>query len=326
MIDKFKYVLENFESNKNLKFGKANPIYDVLYKQIPNDISNKLNNIQRYKVEGSAGKGNWVDVPWVAIFDKLITESAQSGYYPVFLFKEDMSGFYLSLGIGITSVKIEYKKVKKITEVLRIQSFNMLARIPELPKGFYSSFDKPIKLTRLSKGGSLGVNYENGCVFSKFYSLKNLPNDIELFNDIKNICDVYENITYSTISESAEEVSEQFASFQNYTDIENLKAIKQHFRIERNRKLIQNVKKIKGYNCECCGMNFENIYGEIGKEFIEAHHKQPLHTLKGKIIELNAREDFFVLCSNCHKMIHKLDDPSNLDGLRLKMDSLRIPK
>lgn len=316
MVEKFKFVLDNFETNKNLKFGKENLIYNTICVQIPDDIRSSIFNKERYKIVGSAGKGNWVDVPWIAIFDKLITESAQSGYYPVFLFKEDMTGFYLSMGIGITSVKIEYKNNKKIKDVLRLQSFAMLERVQELPKGFHSSFDLPIKLTKSNNPGSLGVNYENGCVFSKFYSLDNLPNDIELFNDIEKICEVYENITYNTISESAEEVTEQFTSFQNYTDTENLKSIKQHFRIERNQKLIQKVKKLKGYDCECCGLNFEDTYGSIGKEFIEAHHKQPLSSLKGKIVELDAREDFFVLCSNCHKMIHKLDDPSDLIGLK----------
>jgi 5-methylcytosine-specific restriction protein A len=198
----------------------------------------------------------------------------------------------------------------------------MLERVKELPKGFQSSFELPIKLTKSNNPGSLGVNYENGCVFSKFYSFDNLPEDIELFNDIERICEVYENITYNTIAESAEEVTEQFTSFQNYTDTENLKSIKQHFRIERNQKLIQKVKKLKGYDCECCGMNFEDIYGSIGKEFIEAHHKQPLSSLKGEIIELDAREDFYVLCSNCHKMIHKLDDPSDLVGLKQVMNRL----
>jgi hypothetical protein len=57
MIEKFKFVLENFESNKNLKFGKDNRIYNVLYEQIPNDILNIFNDKERYKIEGSAGKG-----------------------------------------------------------------------------------------------------------------------------------------------------------------------------------------------------------------------------------------------------------------------------
>ena len=46
----------------------------------------------RYKVEGSPGKGNWADVPWIAIFDKDITLTATKGYDIVYLFCADMSG------------------------------------------------------------------------------------------------------------------------------------------------------------------------------------------------------------------------------------------
>jgi len=49
------------------------------------------------RVEGSPGAGNWASVPWVALLDPTITVSTQNGVYPVFLFREDMSGVYLSL-------------------------------------------------------------------------------------------------------------------------------------------------------------------------------------------------------------------------------------
>ena len=56
---------------------------------------------------------------------------------------------------------------------------------------------------------------------------------------------------------------------------------------------------------------FKEKYGEISlnkkkEEFIEAHHKIPVHTLpENETIEFKI-EDFAVLCSNCHRMAHKL--------------------
>ena len=47
---------------------------------------------QRLLFKGSAGQGNWAVGPWVAIFDARVTDSAQNGYYPVYLFREDMRG------------------------------------------------------------------------------------------------------------------------------------------------------------------------------------------------------------------------------------------
>ena len=37
-----------------------------------------------YYVKGSVGAGRWTDVPWIAVFDKRITKSAQKGIYIVY--------------------------------------------------------------------------------------------------------------------------------------------------------------------------------------------------------------------------------------------------
>ena len=44
-------------------------------------------------------------VPWVAFLDRRVTTSTQSGVYPVLLFKEDMSGFYLTVAQGTQQLK-----------------------------------------------------------------------------------------------------------------------------------------------------------------------------------------------------------------------------
>src|SRR4029453_2789488 len=56
------------------------------------DLMPLLNDQESYKVEGSPGQGNWAKVPWISIFDLLVTDSAQRGYYPVYLFRNDMVG------------------------------------------------------------------------------------------------------------------------------------------------------------------------------------------------------------------------------------------
>ncbi len=167
-----------------------------------------------------------------------------------------------------------------------------------------------------AKQNRLSSNYEDGCVIAKYYDSTNLPSDELLYADIDNIIETYQQIIYdsidSSVNENSESIISEFPSFEAETD---LRKMRQHLRIERDdRKLIQEVKKRKGYICECCKIDFEKTYGPIGKGYIEAHHKQPIHQLKGKVIKLDAEKDFIVLCSNCHKMIHKLDDPSDLDA------------
>jgi 5-methylcytosine-specific restriction enzyme A len=53
--------------------------------------------------------------------------------------------------------------------------------------------------------------------------------------------------------------------------------------------------------------------GEIGRGFIEAHHLRPIATLEeGVPVEYDVAADFAVLCSNCHRMIHRFGDASDL--------------
>lgn len=59
------------------------------------DLADELRTLvddPSYLVEGSAGVGNWAETPWVAIFDPLVTTSAQRGYYIVFLIRGDGAG------------------------------------------------------------------------------------------------------------------------------------------------------------------------------------------------------------------------------------------
>lgn len=76
---------------------------------------------------------------------------------------------------------------------------------------------------------------------------------------------------------------------------------------ERDPKLrIQAINK-HGYNCMACGFNFEKIYGELGKEYVEVHHNTPLSKL-GENKKIDPEKDLSVLCSNCHRMIHRRID------------------
>lgn len=59
-----------------------------------------------------------------------------------------------------------------------------------------------------------------------------------------------------------------------------------------------------GYNCVVCGFDFENEYGEIGKDYIHVHHLKQLADI-GVEYELNPVEDLRPVCPNCHSMLHR---------------------
>ncbi|MGG0937006.1 HNH endonuclease [Brevibacillus centrosporus] len=78
---------------------------------------------------------------------------------------------------------------------------------------------------------------------------------------------------------------------------------------ERDPQLIKEAKrrfkkKHGDLFCEACGINFEKMYGERGKDFIEGHHKKPVSEMKEG--ETTKVEDIGMLCSNCHRMIHRI--------------------
>ncbi|MFC1931214.1 MrcB family domain-containing protein, partial [Chloroflexota bacterium] len=88
-------VLTSYHQATNEPFAN-HQLAQFLRHEFPASLRSLVDIPARYKFEGSAGQGQWARCPWVAVFDVLITETVQSGYYPVFLFREDMRGVYLS--------------------------------------------------------------------------------------------------------------------------------------------------------------------------------------------------------------------------------------
>lgn len=81
-----------------------------------------------------------------------------------------------------------------------------------------------------------------------------------------------------------------------------------HLSRERNIKVISLAKKMFKREfgrvfCQVCGFDFESVYGEVGKDFIEAHHTKPVSEMQpGHQTKV---EDIALLCANCHRMVHK---------------------
>jgi predicted HNH restriction endonuclease len=91
---------------------------------------------------------------------------------------------------------------------------------------------------------------------------------------------------------------------------------------ERNPKLRLAAIKIHGLSCKVCGFDFKDFYGGHGAGFIEVHHLKPVSTLEAST-KLSPENDMTVVCSNCHRMLHRNRDmvltPAQLKAL------LRIP-
>jgi len=90
-----------------------------------------------------------------------------------------------------------------------------------------------------------------------------------------------------------------------YSAKENREQVVTHLKRERNRYLSLLRKQQDKYQCQICEMKFEDVYGEIGKDFAEAHHIVPLAQLDGP--QSVSVDDLITVCANCHRMLHKLN-------------------
>ena len=76
---------------------------------------------------------------------------------------------------------------------------------------------------------------------------------------------------------------------------------------ERNTKQIQKAKieyiAKNGAVCQVCGFNFKDVYGNVGADYIEAHHTLPVSEMKEG--EKTKVKDLAFVCANCHRMLHR---------------------
>jgi len=77
---------------------------------------------------------------------------------------------------------------------------------------------------------------------------------------------------------------------------------------ERSRKLVQAAKALAlkrtgRLACAVCDFDFARAYGAVGDGYIECHHALPLSEFKTERTTRVA--DTALLCSNCHRMVHR---------------------
>ena len=102
-------------------------------------------------------------------------------------------------------------------------------------------------------------------------------------------------------------------------------ALRAHLKRERNpklraRKLADAKKRGLPIACEVCSFNFGQVYGPHGLDYIECHHRTPLHVTGETQTRL---ADLALLCSNCHRMVHRSKNWLTVEELRFLVDETR---
>ena len=77
---------------------------------------------------------------------------------------------------------------------------------------------------------------------------------------------------------------------------------------ERDSSLRKDAIRIHGTKCKVCNFDFSKTYGKWANDYIEVHHMKPISNAKEIKVDTNPSTDLTVVCSNCHRMIHKKRD------------------
>lgn len=186
MKEKIDLLLNEYLKDNSRLVDSSKDYYLEFVKNVPKELY-KYFNENEYLIKASIGTGQKSEIPWLCIFNRKITTSAISGIYICYLFKSDMSGFYLALGQGITAFAQLYGSAK----------YDNIKRIAE----YFRELINDTKFSRddidLKGKKGLAKGYEAGTIISKYYK-KNNYSEKELIDDliaIKNIYDdIYENM------------------------------------------------------------------------------------------------------------------------------------
>jgi 5-methylcytosine-specific restriction enzyme A len=288
--------------------SKTDPLFIAVERSLPEAVSAIVAD-SSYLVEGSVGAGEWANVVWTSVFDRVITETARRGFYVVYLFETDGAGVYLSLNQATTEIREQVSGSKYLKVLVDTATRDVGLLAAEDTGGLVTG---PIDLkakTPLAKG------YEAGNIFGKRYVAGAVPAEGDLETDLTHFLLLYQALVEgrATVTGSVPPNPEDPAS-----GVE-AKRMRWHQQVERSRSLAKKAKQVHGDRCQACEQRLGDIYGDdIGAGYIEAHHLSLFASLDGRPTELDPTADFAVLCPNCHAMVHR-GPPFSVDEIRTRL-------
>jgi 5-methylcytosine-specific restriction protein A len=291
----------------------------LVRKVVPDSIRRALPNLGGVRIKGSAGQSDWAHTPWVALLHPGVTTSVQEGYYVVYLLSRGCKRLYLTIAQGCTDL-MEESGETVAREVLRQRAAPMRTRILPCARRLRTlemSLEADYWRARL---------YEAGLVLGVEYDANDLPSEAALVADLQEALLLYRLLRSAGGSTPDDEIMAEAREDRGSQTLEQAKRYRQHRTVERQPGHSKKVKQLLGTRCMGCRVELSERYGPLAIGVIDAHHLVPLDTLaEGEVAHFDAKTDFAVLCPNCHRIIHKLDDPSDLERLREMLASQSVP-
>ena len=295
------------------------PIKSLVETELVKSVTSALGErATRYTILASIGKGDWTHTPWLVLLDPVITTSVERNFYVVYLLSLGAERLYLSITQGCTTLK-ESVGIPKAKDELARRAAAMRGRAQPLAKRL-TPLQMDLNVENTVWRGKL---YEAGCVLGKEYDTRSLPSDQEMIADLVEALDLYAHLRseggWAALDSIVEEAKEDQIPNEG---LRHFKTYRQHRTIERDQGHSRKVKKKQGTRCRACDFEMADVYGERAVGMCDAHHLMPLSALEdGETVTFDPEKDFAVLCPSCHRAIHRMEDSSDLEGLRFALKS-----
>ncbi len=162
------------------------PLAQFVRTALPPLVHAALGQDPRYRVKGSVGRGvHWARVPWLGIFDRTVTTSAQRGYYVVYLWCADGSGCYLALVHGVEALRQQAGRATGTVLQPRLQQARQALGLAGPP---------PVLDLRLGRTRGLAADYERAAVLACPYSTHAWPPEAQWHDDLHGIMHPYRRL------------------------------------------------------------------------------------------------------------------------------------
>jgi 5-methylcytosine-specific restriction protein A len=289
--------------------------------QFPEAVRERASIGSQYKVEGSAGQGNWAEVPWLCVFDRDITESAQRGYYIVYLFNAQLKGVYLSLNQGWTQYEETYRPLNAARERISANAEKLQSLLSSRLGDFSTS---PIVLDATN---TLGRGYELGHVCGVYYPADRVPNDPELVDDLRNLMGVYREakglignnligiaqMPSPPLDEDVEDQTENNEAPPASLPSGPLpkpekRSLRGRSYYPRNPRCARKALIIADYRCEMRPEHITFRLKTTGNPYMETHHLIPMKFQDDFGFNIDVPENIVSVCPNCHQLLHRASD------------------
>lgn len=114
----------------------------------------------------SVGLGNWASIPWFAVLDTRVTQSAQNGVYPVghFIFEDGKA--WLRLGLGVSATEYGAKAGDKAEEVFQ--------QLDSWSGREFEEFGLREQQSLVKGSGKIGRHFNAGMVAEKLFAAESL--------------------------------------------------------------------------------------------------------------------------------------------------------